>query len=53
MLRALDLLIDAGTRPWFVLGARDEIGAVLASGLAANGESSERARDIVNKLVAG
>jgi hypothetical protein len=53
VLHALDLLIDAGTRPWFVLGARDEIEAILASGLAANGESSERARDIVNKLVAG
>jgi hypothetical protein len=34
-------------------GARDEIEAILVSGLAANGESSERARDIVNKLVAG
>jgi len=53
VLRALDLLIDGGTRPWFVLGARDEIEAVLASGLAANGESGDRARDIVNKLVAG
>jgi hypothetical protein len=53
VLRALDLLIDAGTRPWFVLGARDEIEAILASGLAANGEADERARDIVNKLVAG
>jgi WD domain, G-beta repeat len=45
--------LDAATRPWFVLGARDEIEAILVSGLAANGESSERARDIVNKLVAG
>jgi len=53
VLHAVDLLIEAGTRPWFVLGARDEIEAILASGLAASGESGERARDIVNKLVAG
>jgi hypothetical protein len=52
VLRALELLIESGTRPWFVLGARDEIEAILVSGLAADGEPAERARDIVNRLVA-
>ncbi len=54
VLRALDLMISgSAVRPWFVLGARDEIEAILSSGLAASGESASLARDIVNKLVAG
>lgn len=52
VLRALELLIESGTRPWFVLGARDHIEAILVTGLAADGEPVERARDIVNRLVA-
>ncbi len=52
VLRALELLIEAGTRPWFALGARNEIESILVSGLAADGEPAERARDIVNRLVA-
>jgi len=52
VLSALDLLIESGTRPWFVVGARDEIETVLVAGLAANGEAADRAREIVNKLVA-
>jgi hypothetical protein len=54
VLRALDLIISgSAVRPWFVLGARDEIEAILSSGLAASGESASLARDVVNKLVAG
>lgn len=52
VLRTLELLIESGTRPWFVIGARDEIEAILVTGLAANGEPAEHARDIVNRLVA-
>jgi hypothetical protein len=52
VLRALELLLESGTRAWFVLGARDEIETILVSGLAADGESAARARDIINRLVA-
>ena len=53
VLHALDLLIDgSAVRPWFVLGARDEIETILVSGIAANGECGKRARELVNKLVA-
>jgi hypothetical protein len=52
VLHALDLLIDAGTTPWFVIGARDDIEIMLVSGLTAEGEPAERAREIVNRLVA-
>jgi hypothetical protein len=52
VVRALELLIESGTRPWFVVGARDDIVAVLASALAADGETAARGRDIVNRLVA-
>lgn len=51
-VRTLELLIEGGTRQWFVLGARDEIIAILADALAAGGEAENRARDIVNRLVA-
>jgi hypothetical protein len=40
-------------RPWFVVGAREEIETILVSGVAANGECGKHARVIVNKLVAG
>jgi len=52
VLRCLELLIDSTTRPWFVFGAREQIEAILVSGLAAGGEAGERARDIANRLVA-
>jgi hypothetical protein len=51
-VRALEALIEAETRPWFPLAARDEIAAILADGLAAGGDSEGRSRDIVNRLVA-
>ena len=35
-----------GTRPWFVLGLRDEIETILATALADNGEAAARARVI-------
>jgi len=52
VVRVLELLIESGTRPWFVLGARDEIRAILASALAADGEPAAGGRDIANRLVA-
>jgi hypothetical protein len=52
VLRALELLIESGTPPWFVLGARNEIETILATALAADGEPAARGRDIVNRLVA-
>ena len=35
-----------------MLGARDEIETILVAGLAADGESADRGREIVNELVA-
>lgn len=52
VVRALELLIESGTRPWFVLGAREQIEAILATALAADGEPAARGRDVVNRLVA-
>jgi hypothetical protein len=52
VVRALELLIESGTRPWFVLGAREQIESILATALAAEGEPAARARDVVNRLVA-
>ena len=52
VLRCLELLIESGTRPWFVFGAREEIETMLAAGLAAGGGSAEKSRDIINRLVA-
>jgi len=51
-VRTLELLIESGTRPWFVLGARDEIDTILATALAADGDPVARGRDVVNRLVA-
>jgi len=52
VVRALELLIESGTRPWFALGAREQIESILATALAAEGEPAARARDVVNRLVA-
>jgi hypothetical protein len=52
VLRCLELLIDSGRRPWFVFGAREEIETMLAAGLAAGGESADKSRDIINRVVA-
>jgi hypothetical protein len=52
VVRALELLIETNTRQWFVSGARGEIALILTDALAAGGESENRARDIVNRLVA-
>jgi hypothetical protein len=52
VLRTLEPLIEHGTREWFVLGARDQITAILSDGLAAGGEAESRARDLANRLVA-
>lgn len=51
-VRALEALIETGTRPWFPVAARDEIAAILGDGLAGGGESERRSRDIINRLVA-
>jgi hypothetical protein len=52
VVQALELLIDTGTRQWFVIGSREPIAAILSDALSAGGEVEERARDIVNRLVA-
>ncbi len=52
VVRALELLVETGTREWFVLGSREEITAILTEALAAGGESEARARDLTNRLVA-
>ena len=52
VVRCLELVIESGSRPWFVLGARAEIETILTAALAANGEVAARARDIANRLVA-
>jgi hypothetical protein len=52
VVRALELLIESGARPWFVLGAREQIEAILDMALAADGEPAARGRDVVNRLVA-
>ena len=51
-MRCLELVIESGSRPWFVLGARAEIETILATALTANAEAAARARDVVNRLVA-
>lgn len=48
----IELLIETGTRSWFVLGAREHISAIVADGLAAGGEAEARARDVIGRLVA-
>jgi hypothetical protein len=52
VLGCLERMIETGTRPWFVTGARDEIDAILSAAFALGGEAGDRARDIVNRLVA-
>jgi hypothetical protein len=52
VVRALELLIESGTRPWFVLGAREQIEAILAAALASDGAAAERGQDVANRLVA-
>jgi hypothetical protein len=52
VVRTLELMIETGTRPWFVLGAREDITAILTDALAAGGEVETRARDMVNRLIA-
>lgn len=51
-VRALEALLEAETREWFPLAARDEISAIVTDGLAAGGDTEGRSRDIVNRLVA-
>lgn len=48
----IELLIEIGTRSWFVLGAREHISAIVADALAAGGEAEARARDVIGRLVA-
>jgi hypothetical protein len=48
----IELLIETGTRSWFVLGAREHISVIVADGLAAGGEAEARARDVIGRLVA-
>lgn len=52
VVRALELLVETGTREWFVFGAREEITAILTDALAAGGGAEARARDLTNRLVA-
>jgi hypothetical protein len=52
VVRCLELVIESGSRQWFVLGARAEIETILMTALAANGDAAARARDVVNRLVA-
>jgi hypothetical protein len=48
----IELMIETGTRQWFVIGAREHITAIVADALAAGGQIESRARDVVNRLVA-
>jgi hypothetical protein len=52
-VEALQLLIEAGVRPGFVIGSEEEIEAILLAALTADGEAPDRARDLINILVAG
>jgi len=51
-VEALQLMVDAGVRPWFMLGSEAEIETILRSALAGEGEAPSRARDLINTLVA-
>ena len=51
-VEALQLLVEAGVRPWFVLGSEEEIETILMTALSIEGEASWRARDLINVLVA-
>jgi hypothetical protein len=53
VVRALAALIDVTDEPWFVLGSRDEIRAILSAGLDSDQEAvGQRARAATNRLVA-
>jgi hypothetical protein len=53
VVRAPAALIDTSDDPWFVLGGRDEIRAILAARLAADDEEVQRrARAATNRLIA-
>ncbi len=50
---ALAALIDTTDEPWFVLGSRNEIRAILRAGLESEEEPVRRAaRDATNRLIA-
>ncbi len=51
-VEALALLVEAGVRPWFVIGSEAEIEAILSAALAGQGDAPSRARDLINVLVA-
>lgn len=48
----IELLIETGTRNWFVLGARQHIRAIVSDALAAGGDAESRARDVIGRLAA-
>jgi hypothetical protein len=50
-VQLLELLIEGGSRQWFVLGARESITAIIQDALAAGGEAESHARDLINRLV--
>jgi hypothetical protein len=52
VVRALELLVETGTREWFVFGAREEITAILTDALTTGGAAESYARDLTNRLVA-
>jgi hypothetical protein len=51
-VEVLTLVVEAGVRPWFVVGSEAEIETILVAALAGEGEAPGRARDLVNILVA-
>jgi hypothetical protein len=51
-VEALTLVVEAGVRPWFVVGSEAEIETILVAALGGEGEAPGRARDLVNILVA-
>ena len=53
VVAALSVLIDASENPWFVLGTRDEIRAILRAGLESEDEAvRQSARQTTNRLLA-
>jgi hypothetical protein len=51
-LGCLEPMVDRPSRPWFVLSAKEAIMELVRRGLAAGGDSMNKARDIANRLVA-
>lgn len=51
-IEILHLMVERGSREWFVLGSRERIEAILREGLASGEEATLRARDLVNVIVA-